>query len=536
MRNRVLLACCALVLTAPAQAQTWRQTAVLVPPGIQPGDKFGEKLDAEGDLLVVAAHGDGALGPSTGAVYVLERDPALAQPWVLRQKLLASNAAAGAQFGYRVSVEEEGFVVYASAGWLYFFERGPGGLWAETEVLGVPSGTGHFALDGDTLALSVPFALAQQEGAVHLYARDAKTGSWSFAQLLTASDGEAFDFFGSSLALRGDDLVVGAVGDVELGQYAGSAYVFERQPSGTWTEAARLHPPDGGPGDMFGESALFHGTQCLIGTRFGTGAGPKSGSLHAFDAQAEPPWPAVDELTAFDGAAYDWFGSSVARSGSLLLVGARYAHGAAEESGSAYVLDQQGLQHKLVAGGGGFHDWFGSALALTPRYAFVGSPLDDQLGQNAGAVFVFEPGPPGLPYCTAGTSAAGCSAWLEATGLPSASAPSGFALVARDVEGGRSGLFYFGTSGRQAQPWAGGAAFQCVVPPLLRGSLLPGSGTPGTCDGTLEEDLGALWTAKPFKNPGPGAVLRAQLWYRDPLATSAVASNLSSALELVVGP
>jgi hypothetical protein len=195
MRNRALLACCALVLAAPARAQTWRQTAVLVPPGIQPGDKFGEKLDAEGDLLVVAAHGDDALGPSTGAVYVLERDPALAQPWVLRQKLLASNAAAGAQFGYRVSVEGEGFVVYASAGGLTFFERGPNGLWAETEVLGVPAGTGHVALDGDSLALSVPFALAQQEGAVHLYARDAQTGSWSFAQLLTASDGEAFGSF-----------------------------------------------------------------------------------------------------------------------------------------------------------------------------------------------------------------------------------------------------------------------------------------------------------------------------------------------------
>ena len=74
------------------------------------------------------------------------------------------------------------------------------------------------------------------------------------------------------------------------------------------------------------------------------------------------------------------------------------------------------------------------------------------------------------------------------------------------------------------------------VAPVKRGGILPGTGTPGACDGAFAQDLNARWTAKPNHNPGAGAVVQAQLWYRDPQNPSNQTTSLSDALEFCVGP
>ncbi len=142
-------------------------------------------------------------------------------------------------------------------------------------------------------------------------------------------------------------------------------------------------------------------------------------------------------------------------------------------------------------------------------------------------------------YCTAGVSASGCQAALSATGVPSATGTSGFYLAASGVEGAKDGLFFYGSNGRQANSWGSGTSFQCVVPPVRRAGLLAGSGTSGLCDGTFSQDLNALWCAacpSPLKNPGAGAVVQAQLWYRDPFNTSNQTTSLSAAIEFSVKP
>jgi hypothetical protein len=142
-------------------------------------------------------------------------------------------------------------------------------------------------------------------------------------------------------------------------------------------------------------------------------------------------------------------------------------------------------------------------------------------------------------YCTAGVSASGCQASIGAMGNPSASAASGFFLTAANVEGDKDGLFFFGTNGRQANPWGNGTSFQCVVPPVKRAGVLNGSGTEDACDGTFQQDLNALWCSscsQPGKNPGSGARVQAQLWYRDPANTSNQTTSLSNAIEFTVAP
>lgn len=142
---------------------------------------------------------------------------------------------------------------------------------------------------------------------------------------------------------------------------------------------------------------------------------------------------------------------------------------------------------------------------------------------------------PGDAYCTAGTSAGGCQAMVQAFGIPSASASTGFELVTLGVEGQKQGLYFFGSNGQQAQAWGSGTSFQCVIPPVMRTGMLTGSGTIGLCDGAFSQDLNARWTAQPAQNPGAGVVVQAQLWYRDPFNTSNQTTSFSDAIEFTVG-
>jgi hypothetical protein len=177
------------------------------------------------------------------------------------------------------------------------------------------------------------------------------------------------------------------------------------------------------------------------------------------------------------------------------------------------------------------HEAPGSSVATAIlRHQQFENPLAVEIG-------AFSACSSGTPYCTAGTSASGCQASLCASGQASASAPSGFELVALSVEGAKDGLFFFGTNGRQANSWGNGTSFQCVVPPVVRAGLLGGTGTAGACDGSFSQDLNAFWCPacpKANKNPGAGAVVQAQLWYRDPLSTSNQTTSLSDALEFGV--
>jgi hypothetical protein len=177
-------------------------------------------------------------------------------------------------------------------------------------------------------------------------------------------------------------------------------------------------------------------------------------------------------------------------------------------------------------------------LSLAPR--FVDDPLAPDTG--AGSAPLVDMGALErqaaaiVSYCTAGTSASGCQALLGASGTPSATAATGFDLLAGTVEGAKDGLFFFGTNGRQANSWGNGTSFQCVVPPVKRAGVLAGVGTNGACDGTFAQDLNAHWSAFPQKNPGAGALVQAQLWYRDPQSTSNQTTSLSDALEFTVQP
>jgi hypothetical protein len=121
-------------------------------------------------------------------------------------------------------------------------------------------------------------------------------------------------------------------------------------------------------------------------------------------------------------------------------------------------------------------------------------------------------------YCTAGTTSSGCQALISAIGTSSATAATGFSVNATNVEGNKSGLLFYGVNGPKpaATSWGATSSFQCVQPPLKRAAVQDAGGTIGQCNGAFSTDLNARWTAKPNHNPGAGARVDGQYWFRDP--------------------
>ena len=219
-------------------------------------------------------------------------------------------------------------------------------------------------------ALSLVVATGAQAASVNL----------TESMKLTASDGAAGDYFGRSVALDGTTALIGAYGDDDKGSNSGSAYLVDTA-TGTQT---KITASDGAANDNFGLSVALDGTTALIGAGGDDDKGSNSGSAYLVDTATGTQ----TKLTASDGAAFDEFGISVALDGSTALIGADGDDDKGSYSGSAYLFDLlTGTQTKLLAEDGAAYDWFGRSVAISGTLAIVGAYRDDAY---TGSAYVFD--------------------------------------------------------------------------------------------------------------------------------------------------
>ena len=138
------------------------------------------------------------------------------------------------------------------------------------------------------------------------------------------------DYFGLSVSIDGDTVVIGAYEDDDNGSTSGSAYVFTRVTAGDlasgWTQVAKLTADDGAANDYFGYSVSIDGDTMVIGAHGDDDRGSNSGSAYVFTrvtaGDLTSGWTQVAKLTADDGAADDRFGYSVSIDGDTVVIGA----------------------------------------------------------------------------------------------------------------------------------------------------------------------------------------------------------------------
>ena len=293
------------------------------------------------------------------------------------------------------------------SGSAYVFVRS-GVTWSQQAELiaGDPQFLGDFgesvSISGDTIVIGAPdySDAGISSGAAYVFTRSG--GSfWSQQAKLTPFDAAASDQFGSSVAIDGDTLVIGAVVDDHPGgANAGSAYVFTRIGGGVWTQPGKLTASDASAGDGFGYSASIDGDTIVIGAN---GDGTGRGSAYVF-VKPGGGWNINTEdakLTASDAAAVDQFGISVAISGDTVLVGSINGDSGVVDSGSAYVFVRPAggwttttEDAKLTASDAAASDQFGSSVAIDGSTKVVGASGDDYTVGGflnaAGSAYVLE--------------------------------------------------------------------------------------------------------------------------------------------------
>ncbi len=349
--TRTLTLACSLIIAAFAHAQDCNPMQVLKIHSDNPGndDEFGWSVDICAETALVGAPLTDFAGLESGVAYIFAlTETGWQQQWVL----LPDNASP------------------------FDFIGGSVALATNTAVVGA------YRQNPDNV----------ETGAAHVFIRDTDTfpyETWPYETTLLADDGLGGDQFGFAVAINEteDIIVVGAPGDDDNGLDAGSAYVFTRD-NGVWTQEAKLLAPTGGPRDLFGSSVAVDGETIVVGAPTESAAG----SALVF-TRINGTWTFQAELTPDDGAPGDSFGWDVAIDGDSLIVGAYSATNNSAGDGAAYVFVRNGTdwtqQAELLPDDGMANDFFGLAVDIHADAALVSAPYVDLRGTNSGAAYLF---------------------------------------------------------------------------------------------------------------------------------------------------
>ena len=359
-------------------------------------DADGALLDATFEPLT-----DGfALAVNTAnARYPITIDPLAQQAY-----LKASNTGANDWFGHSVAVS------------------------GDTVVVGAPN-----EYSSTTGVNTVPNEGAPYSGAVYVFVRSG--GGWSQQAYLKASNTGANDYFGTSVSVFGDTVVVGASGEDssttgvnttpnEAASRSGAAYVFVRS-GNDWSQQAYLKANNTGEDDLFGTSVAASGNTIVVGAQWedssttGVNSVPDelathSGAAYVF-VRSGNDWSQQAYLKASNTGAWDAFGKSVEVSGDTVVVGATEEDSSttgvnttpnedAPDSGAAYVFVRSTggwiQQAYLKASNTGPDDNFGTSVAVSGDIVAVGAwgedssttgvnSVPDEGANDSGAAYVF---------------------------------------------------------------------------------------------------------------------------------------------------
>ncbi|MFH1270291.1 MAG: FG-GAP repeat protein [Nanoarchaeota archaeon] len=326
----------------------WIQEQKLVASDASGGDTLGSSAAIDGNVAILGATGNDDLGAASGSAYIYRFD---GNNWIEEQKLLASDGADADKFGYSVSVS------------------------GDVAVVGSP-------YDDD---------LGSDSGSVYVYRFDGN--EWVEEQKLVAPDGAATDRFGRSVSISNNAIVVGAVADdwAPCGSNCGSAYVF-RFNNLSWVEEQKLTASDGAPTDYFGGAVSISDNIAVISAYADDDLGSTSGSAYVFLFNGVD-WVEKQKLTASDGAQGDQFGYSVDVSGDVTVIGANHDSDLGMSFGSAYIFRFNGVdwveESKLLTSNGVGGGEFGSTVSVSGNVAVIGAHLNDELGPDTGAAYVY---------------------------------------------------------------------------------------------------------------------------------------------------
>ena len=403
------------------------------------------------------------------------------------------------------------------------------GVWQHFAWLPLPSTPGFpvyygwcVDVDGDRIAVGNP--LDPPSGAVYIWRW--RTSMWLLEAAVNGPSPLGPNL-GSGVALHGDDLLVASRTHVELHRFDPSA--------GEWVfQNVVLSGLNGLTVPTRISIAINDDGVALVGDPHDDTVWSDAGAVHVLE-RVGGVWGARAKLFSTTPLPGAQFGYSVACRGPLLAAGAPNANSV------GLIVRNGGWQSSalVTASDAQPGDRFGESLAIATTATnlsaslLVGSPQHDSSGADAGAAYFFEVAHDAVVYCSSKLNSLGCLPRMGFNGVPSASSPTPFTILASSVLNQRNGVFFYGLSGPAAAPFQGG--LKCVASPTRRTGTLNSGGTPpfaNDCSGIYGFDFNAWIAAGADPSLVAGVNVRGQFWSRDPAASFGV--GLSEAIEFLI--
>lgn len=322
-------------------------------------DRFGAAVAIRDDLVVIGSQrADIDAMQWRGALYVFNPDGQ--GLWSQTAKLVAPDGQTFDEFGTTVATDgttilggtPQGDGAIADQGSAYHYALQDGGLWQFTGKLADPAGKSadQFAstldLAGDVALIGAPRATVGDnafQGIAQVW--QFTDGMWQLTATLLAQDGQAFDGFGTAVALAGEQALIGASAADEGGlNNRGAVYVFDRLSDGTWSQRQKLLAEDGGDDDLFGSALAIADSRAVASAPQASGSTERSGAAYILDRQLTGDWTVSARLSAADGQPFSAFGRRAAIAGELVAIAApNSADGAVNDAGRVHIFRAQPL-------------------------------------------------------------------------------------------------------------------------------------------------------------------------------------------------
>ena len=385
-------------------------------------DNFGDAIAMDGDVMVVGVPDNAALGDRSGAVYVYRRNqqgtPAdeTDDTWELETTLFSdavvTDSYQGTEFGYSVDIEDGTIVVGShregGKGAAYVFTR-VGTDWKTQPPLIEKfdvSGTYSTYLFGASVSISQDTIVVgarsdssgiSSGGAAYIFEKNGANWSAPVITQLLPADPLSNKYYGVSVSVEGDLIVVGALNDTHSsGTYSGSAYIYTR--NGTdWNTLAptetKITASDGSAYAYFGSSVSTNGTEIAIAARSARN-GDGTGTVYLYEKNGTD-WSTIapDEIKFTNQNDGNFFGTSLLLHDDQLVVG---------EYGAAYVYNKGGatwdpgtVTESVLTKSTSEASNLGKAVASSGSTVAAGAPTLSLDGNNSGEVIVFQESTPG---------------------------------------------------------------------------------------------------------------------------------------------
>jgi hypothetical protein len=376
---------------------------VMPPEDITDNEMFGSSVAITENYAIVGVKRD---NNKAGSAYILEKNET---KWSIIQKIESDTPTKSAYMGISVALKDKyAFIAeysfdlddeHKDVGTIYVYQRQSTGVWIKIQKL-LPDPIDETAFFGssmeifnNTLIIGA-YGNSKKMGKIFLFQQSGD--QWIQFQCLEANDPISLNRFGNAVSLSDNYIIVGAYieNNKETG---GAAYIFEKKDE-VWEQSAKLLSPENLGYLYFGWTVKINDQYAFVGAR-----GSKindinnSGAVYIYK-RSDKNWNFLYKIHENNPFENDKFGYSLDLNDDILAVGAP-KNDSPDDSGTVYFykLDASNITKikELRASDPQMDGNYGQSIALNDNHIIIGSDivndLGDDLGDVTGAVYFYNP-------------------------------------------------------------------------------------------------------------------------------------------------